>query len=1165
MAEDYFSTDYNVLQRAVLCNGDECAKPSDKFSDNDHFVVPNVVLRQGWSYKLQFIVDSPYPAELNVVFESEADKKQYAEGVIRLEANNRRNYECTIAIPFTHSYDGNTHIRFTIPDKIQRKHVPRLEFSDATLKPLTLNTEMFDVSIKTDKSVYNVGDKIKYTVEFEDTGQSNIYYPTMKFEFPAGIRPDDSSITKDPAANGDAAFHGGELYISWDFYAGDKGTLTFTATVDPDKLKYGDNELTTTVSAKPGGGKKEPAFCLANNTVKFTVVKPDPTKPLTPKPKPKFDATIKSLGGGNLAIDGLDVWQLTFTNLGNVALHNATMICKLPDGLKIVGRLMQSEGEFTGNLDDGVIFPEVKVGERAELEFVVTAQPNKLDYGNNELTATVSAVTKELALEDKSLLGNNTVKVTVNRPKPKFKPNFDLKLEADKATVKAGEPVKLTATFTNTGETDLHNATITAVLPPSVELTDSLESKVKLTGDIKQGVKLPTIGVGKSATFSFSVKADAKLLKFGDNELSITVNASTDELSQEPEESNNTVKIVVNKPKPLKPNFDVLIKSSKSTINAGDNVDYTIEFSNTGETDLHDIVVTSKLPAGLKLVDGSLKSAAKFTGSVKDGISLSEVKVGRKVKWAFATTTELSKLVYGNNELAITVSATTKELTHEDKTLLENNTAKITVVYPKPEPPKPKPEPPTPKPEPPVPPKPKPPVPTPPEPPKPPVPKPEPLTPEPTPPKPPKPNPVEPTPTPPNPVKPPKPEPEPEQPKLRPEEVREIKLANNEILDDNRRELIKPIFDAVKGLKFTPLEITTEGHGWYEIGDRIAIENGKEQWQAVVTNIKLTIDGGIKEEIKSIAPTATTTNYALAGGIKKTIYNTEIKVDKQKQEIAQVVSRQDKQDADIKETYTKVRQDLQGITTTIQETGGSNLIYNSVGFDVNNDGKLTSWVTTGSAKGQSSLESVASGGNSGNQITLDKSTKIVQRLTVKRGGKYALSFRARKGAAGAAKISLKNTIDDYQIVLGDQQEVSWSDNISKIVIPSEGYFDVVVETDANVAYFAITDLMLNTGDSPVQWVQASGEVLNTGVSVTKQGMKVKSSLHNGDYVEMTPLEFAGYSTVGGSLQRVFSLNRDVTTVQKLSAVKRISMPPIKIVPIEKGEQAGWAFVRTTEE
>lgn len=744
-------------------------------------------------------------------------------------------------------------------------------------------------------------------------------------------------------------------------------------------------------------------------------------------------------------------------------------------------------------------------------------------------------------------------------------PNFDLKLEANSTTVKAGELVKLAATFTNTGETDLHNTTVAAVLPPSVELTGSLESKAKLTGDIKQGVKLPTIGVGKSVTFSFSVKADAKLLKFGDNELPITANASTDELRQEPDESNNTVKIVVNKPKPLKPNFDVLIKSSKSTINAGDNVDYTIEFSNTGETDLHDIVVTSKLPAGLKLVDGSLKSAAKFTGSVKDGISLSEVKVGRKVKWAFATTTELSKLVYGNNELAITVSATTKELTHEDKTLLENNTAKITVVYPKPEPPKPKPEPPTPKPEPPVPPKPKPPVPTPPEPPKPPVPKPEPLTPEPTPPKPPKPNPVEPTPTPPNPVKPPKPEPEPEQPKLRPEEVREVKLANNEILDDNRRELIKPIFDAVKGLKFTPLEITTEGHGWYEIGDHIAIENGKEQWQAVVTNIKLTIDGGIKEEIKSIAPTATTTNYALAGGIKKTIYNTEIKVDKQKQEIEQIVSRQDKQDADIKEAYTKVKQDLQGITTTIQETGGSNLIYNSVGFDVNNGGKLTSWVTTGSAKGQSSLESVASGGNSGNQITLDKSTKIVQRLTVKRGGKYALSFRARKGAAGTAKISLKNTIDDYQIVLGDQQEVSWSDNISKIVIPSEGYFDVVVETDANVAYFAITDLMLNTGDSPVQWVQASGEVLNTGVSVTKQGMKVKSSLHNGDYVEMTPLEFAGYSTVGGSLQRVFSLNRDVTTVQKLSAVKRISMPPIKIVPIEKGEQAGWAFVRTTEE
>ncbi len=962
--------------------------------------------------------------------------------------------------------------------------------------------------------------------------------------------------------------------------------------------------------------------------------------------------------------------------------------------------------------------PEVLSGDKVLFFAAATVE----DWGSGAKTITV----KHLII------------APVSKPKPH--PKFNLKLEANNSTIKTDETAKLTTTFTNTGNIDLHNASITAVLPAGLSLTGAIEPK-EITGDLLQGVKLPTISPDKSVVLSFNVKPNARLLKIGDNPLSVTLNATTDELKQEPDISDNTTTLVVNKPQP-KLSFDAAIKADKSTINIGDSVNYTIEFSNTGEVDLHNVNVTSTLPAGLKLVEGSVKSGAKFTGTLAGGLLLTEVKAGDKATITFAATTVKGKLKYGNNELSTSVSATTKELATEDSALLGNNTAKITVVYPKPQPKfnlaleadnlaikttetakltatfantgetdlhntvvtavlpaglslsgaieskevtgdlqqgvklpviasgksltfsftvKPNTkllkagnnplsvtlnattdelgqEPDTAD------------------------------------------NTVTLTVHKPESkfklklevdkstikvkettkltatfanigetdlhdvvitgtlpdvvnlaspigskgttgnlqqgirtpvvtsgksvalsfvVKPDadlldigdnkvtitlsattkelEQEPDaadnsvditiqkPEPPKLRPEEVKEVKLANNEILDDNRRELIKPIFKAVKGLSFTPLEITTEGHGWYEIGDRITIENDKEQWQAVITNIKLTIDGGIKEEIKSIAPTATTTNYALAGGIKKTIYNTEIKVDKQKQKIEQIVSRQDKQDTDIKESFTRVKQDLRGINTTIQETGGNNLIYNSVGFDANNSGKLTSWTTTGSAKGQSSLESVASGGNSGNQITLDKSTKIVQRLTVKRGGKYALSFRARKGAAGVAKISLKNTIDDYQIVLEDQHEVMWSDSINKIIVPSEGYFDVIVETDANVAYFAITDLMLNTGDSPVQWVQASGEVLSTGVSVTKQGMKVKSSLHNGDYVEMTPLEFAGYSTVGGSLQRVFSLNRDVTTVQKLSAVKRISMPPIKIVPIEKGEQAGWAFVKTTEE
>ena len=49
----------------------------------------------------------------------------------------------------------------------------------------------------------------------------------------------------------------------------------------------------------------------------------------------------------------------------------------------------------------------------------------------------------------------------------------------------------------------------------------------------------------------------------------------------------------------------------------------------------------------------------------------------------------------------------------------------------------------------------------------------------------------------------------------------EVKLANNEILDDDRESLATPILNAAKGLEYRATELLTEGHGWYEIGDKI--------------------------------------------------------------------------------------------------------------------------------------------------------------------------------------------------------------------------------------------------------------------------------------------------------------------------------------------------------
>lgn len=392
----------------------------------------------------------------------------------------------------------------------------------------------------------------------------------------------------------------------------------------------------------------------------------------------------------------------------------------------------------------------------------------------------------------------------------------------------------------------------------------------------------------------------------------------------------------------------------------------------------------------------------------------------------------------------------------------------------------------------------------------------------------------------------------------------EVKLANNEILDDDRETLAQPILDAVDGFYFYPFEITTEGHGWYEVGDRLTITDGTNSWEIIVSNISLSIGNGIKEVIKGIAPSDAQTNYALAGGITKTIYNTEIKVDKQGQEIVSVVSRQDQFENQTLENFSQVTQNINSITTTIQTTGGGNLIHNSVGYNIDSDRNLVNWSKTGTVNSESSPESVSYGAISGNQINIFASSSITQRIIVDGSGNqlYTFSLRAKKGATGTATIHLRNNLDDYTITIPEGEAVLWNNYSLVGIEPHSTYFDVVIQTNSTVTELSVTDLMMTVGDSTTPWVSASDEILSKNVAVDSSGVTVRSNTTN-DYVQLNELGLNGFSDASGSMENVFTVNRDTTEVSKLKTRNQISMSPIKIIPIKSGTRAGWAFVKET--
>lgn len=400
--------------------------------------------------------------------------------------------------------------------------------------------------------------------------------------------------------------------------------------------------------------------------------------------------------------------------------------------------------------------------------------------------------------------------------------------------------------------------------------------------------------------------------------------------------------------------------------------------------------------------------------------------------------------------------------------------------------------------------------------------------------------------------------------KFRPNGSETIKITNNEILDDDRQELITPLFNSLvkpKNIKMSEIEVSTEGHGIYEVGDVIKCEVGGNSYNLYINEIKLDITGGLKETLVCHVPKFTETNFLTAGGIVKTLYNTEIKTDKQQQEITAIVSKQEATDKDNQTQFTQLHQDIHNITQTVQTIGGGNLIKNSVGYGKDDNGKISEWTydkdhTT--ITSSVSQNSVALGALSGYQLNLSNGDKMSQRIAVSSGQPHTISFKAFKKATGGGAITIKNDLGSKEILLKEQVELNWDEQVLTFT-PTMSWIDVEIKANANSS-ISITDLMLAGGDSKQPWRQASGEIYNTQVSVDARGMQVRSSVYDGDYVEITPIEFVGYSSVSGKKKRVFSLNRDITEVEKLNARTQIQMPPMKIVPIDTDNYSGWAFV-----
>lgn len=401
----------------------------------------------------------------------------------------------------------------------------------------------------------------------------------------------------------------------------------------------------------------------------------------------------------------------------------------------------------------------------------------------------------------------------------------------------------------------------------------------------------------------------------------------------------------------------------------------------------------------------------------------------------------------------------------------------------------------------------------------------------------------------------------------------EFKIENNEIIDKDRDSAMTDIYNALHGIKYYPFEITTEGLGWYEIADNFDIINDtNDTYNTTLFNFSIQIDGGIKEILKTTAATKTQTQYQYATTIGKRVKNTEILVNKQDQYIQSLVSDVYDEDGIVHENFTQIYQDINNIVNSVQNTGGSNLLLNSVMFAYDENGNPNSWEISesGSLFINSSAEAMNNGSISGHVFTLSNKT-VKQKVSVKIDSDdipldqktyYTFSTKIKKDITGTCYIKLYNSNEEHIIELSEGESSFYGDYEIKGLLPKDNYYIIEFygSEDSNATF---TDNMFALGEYRSQWTQANGEIMNTQVNISLDGIVVKSSIYAGDYTIVSPLEFAGYSNINGVTTKVFSLNKDVTLVKKLESEDEIKMVPIKIVPITSGELQGWAFVPST--
>ncbi|MGG5462106.1 DUF7507 domain-containing protein [Clostridium sp. B9] len=454
-----------------------------------------------------------------------------------------------------------------------------------------------------DKNFADVGDELTYTITFTPEGNVDAENVVITDTIPNDTTYVPGSINSNVAFTGDPT---SQINLINPVAPGETVTVTFRVSVDAVPIP---NPIpnTATVDYEYVVDPADPLVSvnIDSNTVTTQINHAE----LNP---------LKSVSDVFADVGDVITYTITFTNTGNVDAENVFIVDPIPNDTTYVPASISVNVPFTGDPTTQIdLTNPVAPGETVTITFDVTIDripnPNPIP---NTATVNYEHIVDPADPPNVESKDTNTVTTLVNHGE------LVATKAVDKEFAQVGEEVVYTITFTNIGNVAVDNVIVTDSIPNGTSyVPGSISSNVAFTGNPTSQINIiNSIAPAETVVISYSV-----LINEIPNPNPIPNKATIDyEYIVDPTEppvtatiDTNTVTTQVNSAiiNPIK-------AVNKEFAEVGDEITYTISFTNTGNVDAENIIVTDPIPNGTSYVPGSISSNVAFTGNPTSQINI---------------------------------------------------------------------------------------------------------------------------------------------------------------------------------------------------------------------------------------------------------------------------------------------------------------------------------------------------------------------------------------------------------------------------------------------------------------------------------------------------------------------------------------------------------------